>query len=462
MENSAMKNRMIILLVMVVSNSIAPLSLASDWQWRRIAWDDIYLSSVLCPPDSENVIYVSTQYWNLPEDELGVYKSIDSGSTWRFLADSQDPTSYALSMDPNDPNTIFCGVYTCIYEPSGRPWRSRDAGQSWERNTTNLSCYSKGPWDDSLMFAAHTFDASYCLKISINTGESWKVLCGSEVRSMSKRVIFHSVDSTAVYACIGPPTTPVWGLGRSTDRGENWEILLQGQEIPAFDQDPSDPSHWIAIKIIDNGDKAYFAESFNDGSTWELTEFPYDVWRIEQLLFDLFDSQIMYISQAAVNGDVIPVLRSVDGGLSWEPMIDGLSEIIDLCSAELFLLRSEPGQILNAAHDGLWLWSDSQSSDVAANGTPEMLRIRSISPCPFQDRMQARIEITKSGNVHGAIYSLDGSLVKPIFDAILPEGVHHLHWNGLDNRERPASPGSYILQIQHDLTKVSTQIVKLR
>ena len=47
---------------------------ADDWQWRRVAWEGVGVQSVACPPDSADVIYVALYNWELPVDEIGVYR----------------------------------------------------------------------------------------------------------------------------------------------------------------------------------------------------------------------------------------------------------------------------------------------------------------------------------------------------------------------------------------------------
>ncbi len=428
-------------------------ALADGWQWRRIAWEGIYLESVVCPPDSENVVYVSTSDCYLPEEEWGVYKSTDNGLTWRFLEESNGPFPYAVTVDPKDPATIYCGYYDIF--TGDVPWRSRDAGETWERTTENSTRYMPSPWEHDLIFATQGWN-NYSLYRSTDDGVTWNWISGTEEPVFCDRVVFHREDSLVVFACLASPR----GLCRSTDRGETWELVLEG-EVSAFDNDPADPHHWIAFVVVSSQSLwPQFAESFDDGISWELWDFPYDVWTGRQMVFDLFDSRTIYMAYAGASPEPLGILRSMDGGLTWDSMNNGLPSPFG--ANELFLSRARSGELLAARRYGLWRWTDQLIGETPGEPVSGVLRIESVSPCPFQGSMEARVVIGTRGVARGCVYSLGGSVVRQVFSRPFAEGVYQFVWDGRDDGGRVVAPGAYVLRVEMGNRQAMGRVVKLR
>ncbi len=448
-----MKRRALFYAVIGLISLLVFTTLADEWQWHRIAWEGIQLESVICPPDSEHVVYVSTSYRDVPEEEWGVYKSTDNGLTWRFLEESNGPFTYAVTIDPKDPETIFCGFWGIFMGDA--PWRSRDAGETWERTMDNWTRYMPSPWEQDLIFATYSC-GSYALLRSTDDGATWNWIDGAEAPIFCDRVVYHHEDSLMVFACLFSPM----GLCRSSDRGETWELVLEG-EVSAFDNDPADPHHWIAFVVVSSQSLwPQFAESFDDGMSWELWDFPYDVWTGRQMVFDLFDSRTIYIASAPASPENLGILRSTDGGVTWDPMNDGLTELLGPC--ELFLSRARPGEMLAARRDGLWRWTDQVIGETPGGPVSGTLRIESVSPCPFQGRMEARYILARSSVVRARVYSIDGALVRYLLDYPFENGTHSFKWDGRDAQGRDVAAGAYVLTINTDDEQAIRRVVKLR
>jgi len=465
MEGGAM--RAMSALIMLVALFVNGLR-AEVWGWRRISWEEQLLRSVVCPPDSENVIYVSVPYViSEPDSGPGVYKSTDSGQTWRFLSESESDVCYSLTANPLDHNTIYCGTRTIFTHPDGWPWRSRDAGEHWDRSFDRFARYVASPWNENIIFgidASQIYDIGYQLSRSGDNGTTWIEICeGSESDAfISDNVVFHREDSLTVFAPVVFETPDSVGLGRSQDEGITWDIVLPGKDIPGFDQDPFVPSHWVALQVISPGtgaEQVWFAESFDDGETWEerLLDLDFSVLGVRRLMIDKFDPQVLYL---LAPGLVPGLYRSTDGGDTWSAMDEGFSPSTG--TKDIILLKDRPGEILAARSDGLWKWTDQQEGENHGVSISEIIRIESVSPCPFREITHVGMNIPKSGMVTAQVYSLRGGLERNLFSKSFKRGIHQFVWDGRDDARREVSPGVYVLIVGTGDTSVSQRIVKLK
>ncbi|MDX1509546.1 MAG: hypothetical protein R3358_14765, partial [Woeseiaceae bacterium] len=88
------------------------------------------IADIALHPDNPSIWYVGV-------GSGGVWKTENRGTTWQPIFDDEDSYSIgAITIDPNNPNTIWVGTGENI---SGRHtaygsgvYRSRDGGQSWE------------------------------------------------------------------------------------------------------------------------------------------------------------------------------------------------------------------------------------------------------------------------------------------------------------------------------------------
>ncbi len=119
-------------------------SLDSGKTWKSIGLTDSrQIGRIIVDPKDPNIVYVAAmghQYG--PNTQRGVYKSTDGGQSWtRVLYKNQDVGAINLAMDPHDPNTLFAclwqtrrptwNVYPPSYGPGSGLYKSTDAGVTW-------------------------------------------------------------------------------------------------------------------------------------------------------------------------------------------------------------------------------------------------------------------------------------------------------------------------------------------
>ena len=113
--------------------------------WRQMGLTDSgTIGRVLVNPTNPDIVYVaaSGHEWT-PNEMRGVYKTTDGGKTWaKVFYRSPMTGAVDLVMDPSDPNTVYAAMWQRIrrkwndprVEPGfgeGGVWKTTDAGKTW-------------------------------------------------------------------------------------------------------------------------------------------------------------------------------------------------------------------------------------------------------------------------------------------------------------------------------------------
>ncbi len=454
-----MKMRASLSVVIGIVMSLVLSSLADERQWRRVAWEGRRVYSVAIPPDSANVIYATVG--GPDASAVGVHKSYDDGLTWDFLPESSNEWANILTIDPKSSRTVYYGSGAILFDPGfpdDYPRRTRDAGEHWETILAPLCRIVPSPWTDGLLLATGRAWGGWSLDRSTDDGSTWTGLSGTEVGAgLSDNVIFHHADSLVVFSWIDLYPDGGFGLARSNDAGLTWEVILEGT-ISAFDQDPSDGDHWAAMEHRGQRESALFAESFDNGETWDKWPLPDPILHIGQLSFDMSSPQIIYVVDNL--GDGVGIYRSTDGGHTWVPMNDGFPS--SDFTFEIFQTRGKPGRLLAARSDGLWEWTNQQTAENPEEVVSRILCIESVSPCPFGGMVHARMIIPRDGTVQARVYSINGAFVRQLFARTFSEGSHDFIWDGRTKSGQEVPPAVYILRVQAGEEQAIRRMVKLR
>ncbi len=241
--------------------------------------------------------------WYVAVSSGGVWKTVNSGTTWKPIFDGQGSYSIGcVAVDPKNPLVVWVG--------------------SGENNSQRSVGYGDG------------------LYKSLDGGQSWKKV-GLERSEHIAKIVIDPRDSDVVYVAA---QGPLWsaggdrGLYKSKDGGKTWTRILEVDEytgVTDLVMGPRDPDVMIAASyqrhrrvwtLIDGGPGSAVHKSTDCGATWRKIEngLPKDdIGRIG-LAISPVDPDVVYaIVEAANKGGGL--YRSIDRGENWEKRGDYVS-----------------------------------------------------------------------------------------------------------------------------------------
>ncbi|MBI4477086.1 MAG: hypothetical protein HY654_07920, partial [Acidobacteria bacterium] len=194
-----------------------------------------------------------------PQQERGVYRTKDGGTTWeRVLFVDQDTGCSGLAMDRNDPNVLIAGTWQVVMHTwamfSGGPgsgvYLSRDGGTTWSKIENGMPRPPVGkidvaiaPTNSKRMFALIQTANQGSLWRSDDGGTNWKVV--SWDRTLTGRAGYYirvdvsSKDENEVFVMSSSPH-------RSTDGGLTFTAGGGGcGDCHDIWIDPTNPDHYV-------------------------------------------------------------------------------------------------------------------------------------------------------------------------------------------------------------------------
>jgi len=205
------------------------LSRDGGQSWKNVGLQDSHhIGRIALHPSDTEIAYVAAMghLWG-PNDERGLYKSIDGGESWeRILFADEDTGVVDVALDPNNPEIVYASTYQRRRRPygfhGGGPgsalWKSVDAGRSWSK-LTNSGAGNGLP-----------------------TGDMGRI--GISIYRSDPRILYVSVEQGLRYNASTAYEERLAGVYRSEDRGESWEFMSDWNPRPMYASqiliDPSD------------------------------------------------------------------------------------------------------------------------------------------------------------------------------------------------------------------------------
>ena len=201
--------------------------------WQHMGLENTgRIGRVIVHPSNPDIVYAAALgHCYGPQQERGVYRTLDGGETWdQVLFSSAEAGASDLVMDPNNPRILFAGTWEMHVNTwsrkSGGPgsglWRTKDGGDTWER--LEGKGLPQGPWGKiGLTMSAANSERVYAL-IETSTNNEFA------------------------------PADPFQGvLWRSDDGGSSWEMVSADNNLV---QRPLYYSR--ALAAPDDADQVYF------------------------------------------------------------------------------------------------------------------------------------------------------------------------------------------------------------
>ena len=249
---------------------------------------------------------------------------------------------------PSDSKVIYVGT------GGGGIWKTVDGGSKFypifDKHPQSIGCIAIDPQNPEIIWAGtgesnmrNSVSIGKGIYQSIDGGENWTCM-GLENTEHISKIIIHPNKPNIIYAAVPGPLwsdSPERGLFKSTDAGKTWQkVLYVNEKTGCADlvMDPRNPDVLIA-------------------STWEFRRKPY-----------------AFVSGGNGSG----LHKSTDGGMTWNPIKNGLPEK-QLGRIALAMSPSAPDNlvaIVESENTGLFISSDlgeswkAQSSDENVSARP--------------------------------------------------------------------------------------------
>lgn len=256
--------------------------------WRHIGFREAQnISKIRVHPTNPGIVFVAAfGQHGVPNEERGIFRSTDGGSTWRKVLYRDDQTGGVdLWIDRNNPDVVFAVLWQAYRKEyqmsSGGPgsglFKSIDGGDTWTELTRNPGLPTEGAIGrigvtvsgaDSNRVWALVENDNGGLFVSDDGGDTWRLI--NEERRIRQRSFYYThvtadpVDRDTVYVL----NTSAY---KSTDGGATLTNVGGGTHGDHHDMwvDPDDPQHLV------NANDGGGAVSMQGGSgTWSAEDYP--------------------------------------------------------------------------------------------------------------------------------------------------------------------------------------------
>ena len=280
--------------------------------WRTLALD---------PGNSSTLYSVGSE---------GFAASSNGGSSW-----SQDLMSPAaggaLAVDPSNPSRILASGW------SAGIVRSRDAGATWE------TVFAPGGYTFAIVFDQSAPSIVYAVDFyplkSTDGGESWRVINHGVESIGANKIAIDSGDSQLLYMSSFSSGEPTNSLFRSSDAGESWVRDAGLADAGAIQAILADPGRAGVVWL---GTSSGLLRGSSSDTAWSQTGFTDSVSAVAA---DGSANGALYVASGSGN-----VFRSLDEGVTWEPMGTGLPRL----NVYSLLVDTAGGVLYAAAGDGVY------------------------------------------------------------------------------------------------------------
>ncbi len=261
-----------------------------------------HVHSVAVDPRTTNTIYAGT--FHLP------YKSTDGGQTWRSIKNGiiDDSDIFAIDIDPRDPDHVIMSACSGIYETknAGDSWSKVNGIPSQSRRTRAILQHPSLP---GIVFAGTT--EGFWRSERGGHKDSWMVTTSRQLEINS--IAVHPSRPQTIY--IG---TNNYGVMISNDGGKSFLPTnggYSGRFANVIVADREMPNRVYAATINTTTGGGFLFLSTDNGASWRPSMRSMPPRLITYAIVqDARDANLIYL------GTNLGVYRSLDRGVSWSPV----------------------------------------------------------------------------------------------------------------------------------------------
>jgi photosystem II stability/assembly factor-like uncharacterized protein len=303
--------------------------------WKHIGLrDSQMIARVRVHPTNPDIVYVAALGHIFgPNEERGVFKSTDGGTTWtRILFESNRAGAIDLSMDAKNPDVLYAATWEAWRTPftlnSGGPgskiWKSTDAGRTWTdlsrnpglpKGTLGKIGVSVSPADPNRVYAlVEALEGG--LFVSDDAGKTWRLV--NDNRNFRQRAWYYT------YVHAGPTDKDqVYILNVQFSRSNDGGKTFTNISVPHVDNHdlwiaPDDPERMInsndgGANVSTNGGRTWSHQNYPTAQFYHVTTdnfFPYRIYGAQQ------DNSTVRIASRAPGGIGTRDWESTAGGES--------------------------------------------------------------------------------------------------------------------------------------------------
>ena len=290
------------------------------------------IGAIAVADSDSNVVYVGTgssQPRGNISPGIGVYRSLDGGDSWEHVGLEEAGQIGRIRVHPRNPNLVYVAALGHIFGPNQERgvYRSRDGGSTWERvhhisDRTGAVDLAMNPKNPRILYAGFwTAERKPWTMISgseeggvfktTDGGDSWNKLSGGLPEGLVGKVgvAVSPVNPDRVWVLIEAETG---GVYRSDDGGKSWRAVntqrMLRQRAWYYTRIHADPLDADTVYALNT----WFYKSIDGGRTFEQIQVPHgdchDLW------LNPTDPRIM------IHGDDGGAQVTLNGGRSWSPL----------------------------------------------------------------------------------------------------------------------------------------------
>lgn len=313
-----------------------------SWTSNTDFLDGLGISSILISPTNSSIMYLATGDFDHNDTySIGILKSIDGGLTW-FLPSSdswiKSSNAYKLSMHSSDENVIFaCSQESLL--------KTTDGGINWINMTINF----KSVFYDLIVDKTNSnvlFAACYDLDLNTNfiiksydAGESWiRLTNGLPIINGSGRIALAQASSNSeiVYSVFTNNNGSLFGIYKTIDGGNNWELTCNSPNMLGWTEDGSDlgGQAWydLALIVHPTDPKTVYLgginiwKSLDGGFTWKINAQWHGGYKgnIPVVHADIHAFEFINDTGSLLSACDGGLFKTSDGGTNWIDLSDGL------------------------------------------------------------------------------------------------------------------------------------------